>query len=148
MATTNPPVTDHLEQDPFAPQPNSLSARKRPVVNFLNDRDHFLNQKFDIFLCFLFPLSDHPAFSRMIVRKPFLQRQKRSAFDCAHQAYGQDAYCYKSITNLKSLGTFLCTKKVKSKRVVRAKLFTGLRSTSCKSCNKLYMDRFGRSYNI
>ena len=34
----------------------------------------FLNQKFkNIFFCFLFPISDHPLWSRMIVRKPLLE---------------------------------------------------------------------------
>ena len=50
-------------------------SRKRPVLNFLNDRDLFLNQKFDI--------SDHPA---MIVRKPLLECHKSSVFKSADQA--------------------------------------------------------------
>ena len=44
-------------------------SRKGPLLQLLNDRDHFLGQKFDIIFCFLFPVSDHLAWSLMILRK-------------------------------------------------------------------------------
>ena len=38
-------------------------------LNFLNDRDQFLVQKFDVFFCFVFRVSDHPTGSLIIVIK-------------------------------------------------------------------------------
>ena len=69
-------------------------SRKRPLIKFLNDPDHFFNQQFDIF-CFLFPVSDHLAWSRMTVRKPFLECHKSSVssvFDSADQTCWQLTY--------------------------------------------------------
>ena len=62
-------------------------SRKLPLIKFLNDLDHFFNQQFDIFY-FLFPVSDHLAWSPMSVRKPFLECHKSSVssvFDSADQ---------------------------------------------------------------
>ena len=69
-------------------------SRKRPLIKFLNDLDHFFNQQFDIF-CFLFPVSDHLAWSRITVRKPFLECHKSSVssvFDSANQTCSQLTY--------------------------------------------------------
>ena len=69
-------------------------SRKRPLIKFLNDPDHFFNQQFDIF-CFLFPVSDHLAWSPMTVRKPFLECHKSSVssvFDSADQTCWQLTY--------------------------------------------------------
>ena len=45
---------------------NSLESDH--YFNFLSDHDHFLGWKCDIFVCYLFPESDHPVWSRMIVK--------------------------------------------------------------------------------
>ena len=72
--------SDHFSQAttsrkrPLRKQPFCFSVKycfKSSLVSdhhskFLRDRDHFLGQKFDIFFCFLFPVSDHPTYSRMI----------------------------------------------------------------------------------
>ena len=49
-------------------------------LNFLNDRDHFLVQKFDVFFCFLFPVSDHPTGSLIIVTKTMARMAQRFSF--------------------------------------------------------------------
>ena len=66
IATTSrkrpPPVSDPFVNNTFVSQ--SKYCSKSPLVsdhysNFLSDHDQFLGQKFDIFFCFLFPVSDH-----------------------------------------------------------------------------------------
>ena len=59
----------------------SQLSRKWPLLKYLNNHDHFLTQKFEIFYCFLFPISNHPKWSCMIVRKPWLECHKSSVFD-------------------------------------------------------------------
>ena len=49
-------------------------------LNFLNDRDHFLVQKFDVFFSFLFPVSDHPTGSLIIVTKTMARMAQRFSF--------------------------------------------------------------------
>ena len=56
-------------------------SRKGPLLKFLKWRDQLLDQKFDIFFCFLFPVSDYPTWSPMIVRKFFLRINKSSVFE-------------------------------------------------------------------
>ena len=48
-----------------------------------------MSQKFSFFFCFLFPVSDHLAWSRVIVRIKLLKCQKSSVFDSADQACWQ-----------------------------------------------------------
>ena len=62
---------------------NSLESDH--YFNFLSDHDHFLGWKCDIFVCYLFPESDHPVWSRMIVKKPLLEWHKSSVYDSADQ---------------------------------------------------------------
>ena len=57
IATTSrkrpPPVRDHLAGNRFVSHSNKCAckhSRVRPLAEFLDDCDHFLNQKFDIFL--------------------------------------------------------------------------------------------------
>ena len=47
-----------------------------PHLKKLTGMLHFQSQKFDVFFWFLFPVSDHPAWSRMIVNKPLLNGHK------------------------------------------------------------------------
>ena len=47
---------------------------------FLNYRDHFLVQKFDVFFCFLFPVSDHPTGSLIIVTKTMARMAQKFSF--------------------------------------------------------------------
>ena len=53
--------SDHFVNNRFVSQLKTVSRALSSAT-----RDHFLGQKFDIFFCFLFPVSDHPAYSRMI----------------------------------------------------------------------------------
>ena len=91
IATTShkrpPPVSDHFSNNRFVCFKHCFknSLVSDHYVNFLNDRDHFLGQKFDIFFCFLFPVSDHRAWSRMIVTKPLLECHKTSFLNSADQ---------------------------------------------------------------
>ena len=83
IATTSrkrpPRVSDRFTNNPFFFSvkncfKNSLVSDH--YLNFQSDSDHFLGQKFDIFFCFLFPISDQQAWSRTIVRKPSLECHK------------------------------------------------------------------------
>ena len=91
IATTShkrpPPVSDHFSNNRFVCFKHCFknSLVNDHYVNFLNDRDHFLGQKFDIFFYFLFPVSDHRAWSRMIVTKPLLECHKTSFLNSADQ---------------------------------------------------------------
>ena len=66
IATTSrkrpPPVSDHLVNNRFVSQLNTVSSSlvSNHHSNFLRGRDHFLGQKLHIFFCFLFLVSDHP----------------------------------------------------------------------------------------
>ena len=86
IATTSrkrpPPVSDHFVNIRFC-----LSVKycfKNSLVNhylnFLNDCDHFLVQKFDVFFCFLFPVSDHPTGSLIIVTKTMARIAQKFSF--------------------------------------------------------------------
>ena len=86
IATTSrkrpPPVSDHFVNIRFC-----LSVKycfKNSLVNhylnFLNDCDHFLVQKFDVFFCFLFPVSDHPTGSLIIVTKTMARMAQKFSF--------------------------------------------------------------------
>ena len=58
-------------------------------LNFLNDHDHLLGRKFETFFCFLFPVSDHPVWSRKVVRKRLLEGHSISVFNSVDQACWQ-----------------------------------------------------------
>lgn len=53
------------------------------LTSALSDRDQFSGQKFDIFFCFLFRVSDYPTWSRLIVRKSSHRSDKTLVFNNA-----------------------------------------------------------------
>ena len=71
--------SDHFVNNRFVSQSNTVSKNSLVSVhyfNFLSDRDHSSGKKFDILFCFLFPVSDHPTWSLMFIRKSLLKRHK------------------------------------------------------------------------
>lgn len=60
--------------------------RTRPLLKFLNPPRPLFGQKWEIFFSFLFPVTDHPAWSCMIVTKSSLKWHKMSSFNSANPA--------------------------------------------------------------
>ena len=67
-------LSAHLENNRYISQSNTVLklSRKRPLLKFLKRPRPLLGLQFDLFSCFLFPISDHlAAWSRMIVKISF-----------------------------------------------------------------------------
>ena len=80
VATTSrkrpPPVSDHFTNNRFVSQSNTVS--KTLLSDIFSDCDHFMARNLTKFFCFLFPVNDHPAWSRVIEKKTIIARESKT----------------------------------------------------------------------